>query len=218
MLAQPERHAEVRAHLEAARGVNPLDPETHFQLAGINERTPATQPQALASYLECVRLSPTHALGHVKLGMLYLNTGRAAAALPHLERGVALRPDRVDYRVALGATLARLPGRLKDAIHQLETAVEIAPSHAEAHLNLGNALAASPSTLGRAVGSYETAVRINPNSAVAWHNRGVALTMAGRRLDAERCYENALRLAPGFPSAATKLEQLRQARSPTGQP
>lgn len=42
LLAQPERHAEVRAHLEAARGVNPLDPETHFQLAGIYERTPAT--------------------------------------------------------------------------------------------------------------------------------------------------------------------------------
>jgi Flp pilus assembly protein TadD len=210
LLPQPQRRADALAHLETSRRMNPLDPETHFQLAGVYESSPATQSQALASYAECVRLSPSHALGHVKLGMLLLNSGRITEALPHLEQGVALRPDRVDYRVALGVTLTRLPGRHHEGVLQLETAVSIAPQHAEAHLNLGNALLAAPATVPRAIQHFETALRLNPNAPIAWHNLGVALTIAGRRAEAARCYENALRLAPGFTSAATKLEQLRQ--------
>lgn len=210
LLAHPQRRLEAVSHLETSRRMNPLDPETHFQLAGIYESSPATLSQAMASYAECIRLSPSHALGHVKLGMLLLNAGRVAEALPHLERGVALRPDRVDYRVALGVTLTRLPDKQTEGILQLETALQIAPQHAEAHLNLGNALLAVPGSVPRAIQHYEAALKLNPNAPIAWHNLGVALTMAGRRPEAARCYENALRLAPGFSSAATKLEQLRQ--------
>lgn len=202
----PGRRTEAIAHLEAARRMDPRDSETHYQLglaySGIGDSE--------AHYRECLRLNPAHVMAHARLGALQAQLGRTPEAAEHLERAVRLRPDRLDFRVALGGLLAAIPGRSADAIAELEAAVREAPGHAEARMNLGNAYRAAPGGLPRAIAAYEAAVRLDPRLVGAWYNLGGALMQSGGRdAEARVCYENVLRLAPDFRAAAERLEQLR---------
>jgi hypothetical protein len=63
---------------------------------------------ALDDAQACVRLKPTWAKGHSRLGSCLVKLGRAAEAIPHLECALDLDPDNVDIQqnLAVAKTLA----------------------------------------------------------------------------------------------------------------
>ena len=77
--------------------------------------------------------------GDYWLGRALLETGRAAAALPYLERAGA--SDLADASFQLSRAL-QATGREKEALASLRRAVEISPAHREAILALGRSAAA----------------------------------------------------------------------------
>jgi len=70
------------------------------------------------------------------LGLLRLEDGDAARAVPALERAVALDPDLARARTNLGAALL-LAERPADAVRHLEAAVRLSPDDPAPHGNLG---------------------------------------------------------------------------------
>ncbi len=70
------------------------------------------------------------------LGVLELESGRSADAVPLLERGVALSPESAAKLANLGLAYGQ-SGALKEAADALERALRIQPDLPEASLNLG---------------------------------------------------------------------------------
>jgi tetratricopeptide (TPR) repeat protein len=75
-------------------------------------------------------------------------------------------------------------------------------------MNLGNTLA----DVGRtddAIRELNTAVRLKPGMAAAYFGLGRVLVMQNRQPEAIRCFQEVLRLDPGYPQAREQLDALR---------
>ena len=106
----------------------------------------------------------------------------------------------------LGATLARIPGRLPEAISEYRTALRISPEYADAHFNLGVALSETPGHLPEAIEEYQAALKIKPGKAEAHNNLGLLFAeMPGRLQDAIAEYQAAIRIKPTHAGAHTNL-------------
>jgi tetratricopeptide (TPR) repeat protein len=105
----------------------------------------------------------------------------------------------------LGATLAKIPGRLPEAISEYRTSLRISPDYADAHFNLGVALSETPGHLSEAIQEYQAALRITPNKAEAHNDLGLALAETGRLQDAIAEYKEAIRIKPTHAGAHTNL-------------
>src|SRR5919109_2037110 len=93
----------ARARLEAALAENAASPEAHYLLGvtaeGQNDLSAASSP-----YQNALRLDPTLAHAHDRLGFVLGRLGRTIEALAAFERAVRLAPDFFDARYHLGAT------------------------------------------------------------------------------------------------------------------
>jgi Flp pilus assembly protein TadD len=121
---------------------------------------------------------PDCSVCHSNLGAQLLQQYAYGPAREHLERTLALRPDRHRTRSNYGLALSRL-GEMERALEQLYMAVEHHPSDPDALSNLGGILI-SERRLPEALFYLERAVTARPDHAVARANLGSALTEAGR--------------------------------------
>jgi tetratricopeptide (TPR) repeat protein len=145
-------------------------------------------------YEATLRRNPDAWLAHHNLATILIDAGNPDAALPHIERTLALRPDYPEALSKLGDCLTRL-GRTAEAVPPLERAVQLQPKYAEAQNNLGVTLM----SLGRVDegrSRFETAVRLNPDYATAQRNLGLAFANAGRLGEALPHFERAVQLLP----------------------
>lgn len=209
LLNPPARREEAIRHLLESRRLAPAEPMTAYWLGQAYAGIPGGAPAAIASYRECLRLDPRHALAHAQLGLLLLQAGQPAEALPHVESAVRLRPDRSDFRIMLGALWRETPGRAEEARAMLEQAVREDPQNAMGHLNLANLLLDAPGQQGRAIEAFRAATRLAPHDPLVWYGLGNALIVTrGDRTEARAALERALQLAPNFPPARERLRQL----------
>jgi hypothetical protein len=114
---------------EAAARLAPHDPFTHLMLARLNQVSlePAAVPRALAEYERAAELAPNDYL-------IWVESGRARAALGDLEGGVAtlrraaeLAPNYSQPRWYLGNALLRA-GHTDEAFAELRRAVDADPA------------------------------------------------------------------------------------------
>jgi tetratricopeptide (TPR) repeat protein len=73
---------------------------------------------------------------HYNLGVLYLNAGRAAEALPHLARALQIRPKFSEARLKRAVALAAT-GNSEQAKTELESLTADEPDYADAHYQIG---------------------------------------------------------------------------------
>jgi tetratricopeptide (TPR) repeat protein len=109
--------------------------------------------------------APADADLHDDVAVLYLELGRADAAVTHFEASLRLKPDSAPASFNLGTALA-LAGRLEPARAAFERALQIRPDYSAAHNNLGNVLA----VMGKgdeAIRHFREALRLDPNNAQA---------------------------------------------------
>jgi len=94
------RAAEAREHFTAAAALRPRDPRPRHNLGNVLLELDAVEA-ALAAWREALAIDPDFGESRRALALVLLRTGRAAEALPHLERLAREEPGRADLRAAL---------------------------------------------------------------------------------------------------------------------
>jgi tetratricopeptide (TPR) repeat protein len=113
---------------------------------------------------------------------------------------VRISPRNALGHFNLGASLAKLPGRMPEAIEQYQAALRINPDYAEAHNNLGTVLI-SGGDCAAAIPHFEAAVRVRPDYAGASYNLGFCQMALGNYQAAIPSFEAAIRAQPDFANA-----------------
>jgi tetratricopeptide (TPR) repeat protein len=132
---------------------------------------------------------PAHLLGVIKL-----QRGDAAAALPLIEAALKLEPGAPDVLAVRGNALAML-GRLDEALAQYDALLAAHPARPELHFNRGLALA-SLRRHAEAITAYERALAQRPGYRAAHLNRAAALQALNRHAEAIAGFEAMLAIAP----------------------
>jgi len=94
------RAAEAREHFVAAAALRPRDPRPRHNLGNVLLELDAVEA-ALAAWREALAADPAYTESRRALAFVLLRSGRAAEALPHLERLAREEPGRAEFRAAL---------------------------------------------------------------------------------------------------------------------
>jgi tetratricopeptide (TPR) repeat protein len=150
-----------------------------------------------------VRETPGNAEYRAFLGAAYLEVGRPADAVPHLEEAIRLDPRAAAAHNDLGTALMA-QGRLGDALERFRRAAALAPRDETIQFNLGNALK-NASRFTEAAAAYQRAIALNPAFADAHANMGALLFSRGRGREALPHFERAVALRPNSAVLHTNL-------------
>lgn len=126
------------ALLDKARALRPLDMTVHFNL-GLCLYSMNRYPEATEAFRKVVLINPGYALGWMKLGGMYLHTGKFAEGLACQERAYAMEPDDAQINMALATTLSLFEAD-EEAIRHYRKALAINPDAFEADVGLGHIL------------------------------------------------------------------------------
>ena len=141
-----------------------------------------------------VREEPGNAEYRAFLGGAYVEVGRYADAIPHLNAALKLDDRLAGVHGDLGTALMA-EGRLDVALVHLQRAATLAPKDETMQFNLGNGLKEA----GRAAeagAAYTRALAINPDFADAHANLGDLFFRSGRMREALSHFERAVALRP----------------------
>lgn len=159
-------------------------------------------PEAEAAYRAVLESAPRNADALNLLGVICLQTGRAAEAEQLLTAATQEDASVAAYHDNLGSALAA-QGRIGEAAAAHWRAVKLKPDFAAAHFNLANALDAA----GRdeAEKAFRAALVLRPDYFKAWFNLGNARERRGRHREAAAAFACAVALEPTQPDAHTNL-------------
>jgi tetratricopeptide (TPR) repeat protein len=153
-------------------------------------------------FRQVVALAPDSVRGHSNLGGALLLQGRFAAAIPALERSLALRPTGYGYSNL--ATAYFKQRRFPDAIGAYEQAIEEGDEGYAAWGNLGDAYywsstrrSEAPAAYGRAIELAGERLRVNPQDPEVLCELAKFHAMLGEPELAVEHLDQALSLAPG---------------------
>jgi tetratricopeptide (TPR) repeat protein len=162
--------------------------------------------QAEQLYRQILAAEPAQADAWHCLGVLCLQTGRAADAVEMIGRAVELSPAQAEFYNHLGAALGALE-RHDEAVATLRHAVRLNINSGEAHYNLGTALR-NADKLDDAVVSFRHAIAADPRAAEAHYNLANTLRELKRMDEAEASYRDALAARPNYIKALVNLGNL----------
>lgn len=150
-----------------------------------------------------VRETPGSVPDRVLLGGSYVQAGRFAEALPHLDAALALDPRNAIAESYLGGAYQGL-GRMPEALQHFNRSARLAPGDERAQLNLADALQLS----GRgteAAATYRRAIAINADSVEAHAKLAALLDAAGRLTEALTHLRRIVAIRPGSADAHNDL-------------
>src|SRR4051812_4594581 len=137
------------------------------------------------------------------LGLINLSQAGPDAALPLLERSVALAPGNPEYRSNY-ATALGMRGRYAEAAQEYRRALAVRPAAFAAQLGLASALIALKD-FDAAAGAARQASALDPARPEPYINLAIALTRAGRGKEGIQAAEQGLRRAPDHPGLILQL-------------
>lgn len=150
-------------------------------------------------------------------GTALLHQGKAARAVPLLEKAYALNPAHVDTAVNLsGAYILTNKFRLAEPI--LETLAEVQPDNAMIWTNLGAAYLGNP-ILAReeqqlkAIAAFEQALAADPNAPHVAYNIGLIYRDRGENEKAVHWFKQAVQTNPLDTDAEKLIHRLEQKES-----
>jgi tetratricopeptide (TPR) repeat protein len=189
---------------------------THIDESG-NDSPPVllerfTSPDRAANIPEFVKL-PGDAIADIReqfldaysflrAGMANEHTGDHTGAERAYRRGLAIAPENVELRNALGWTLFQ-DGRTAEAVAEYEQALSTNPDHVKSHNNLALALV-ELGRLDEAAGHFETSLRLEPKAEI-YSDLGFIMARLGKSDEALADYQKALELDPSCVSAHFNL-------------
>ncbi len=150
--------------------------------------------------------SPSSFMAHTNLGLLLVNSGRAAEGVQHFERSLALKPDNVQALLNL-ARVDEQAGRFDDAAARLREAHRIDPADTVVLINLGTALTKA-GRFEEAIATYRDELRLgSPDDYLAHNGLGAALLQSGRLAEAIDHFRETVRLRPDYEHGRANLER-----------
>jgi Flp pilus assembly protein TadD len=152
--------------------------------------------EAIAHYVEALRIKPYFAEAHINLGNALVRQEKYQEAMDHYTESLRIMPNSAKAHSNLGVALVRQE-RYQEAIAHYAEALRIKSDYADAHYNLGNALALQKK-YQEAIAHFAEALRIIPDFAEAHFSLGwVYLTVGNRGLAMEE-YEVLKKIDPGL--------------------
>jgi tetratricopeptide (TPR) repeat protein/4-amino-4-deoxy-L-arabinose transferase-like glycosyltransferase len=137
------------------------------------------------------------------LGLMLVQSGRPAEAVPLLLKAIALAPSYASPRLTMGVAYLRM-NKTAEALRYLQEAVRLAPDLVDTHMNLGLALVQA----GRpdeAVLELQRAVELAPEIPDSHNYLAAALDRTGDVRQAIAEYQKALALKPDYVDAHNNL-------------
>ena len=210
-----ELHSEVGGYLlQRGRGAAPvpflvkavaaapglLEPRLRLVRAYLLDRK---IQEARDAALEAVAMAPGEADACIALGRTYEAAGEPAAALPHYESAVKLRPKRAAFQVDLGFCLAKLR-KWKESEKALRTALKLEEGNLEARLHLGWVLNHEGDLAG-ALAEYVAILKVRPDDERALFNAGDISVLLGKSKEADRFLGRLLAVNPAHSEASRLL-------------
>ena len=215
----PPPSAEPSAESSAASVPTPaFEPTTALDStrAGSAKFSAGDFESAKNDFQTAVERNPNDAEARNNLGQTLLRLSRPGEALPHLERAVALAPDKWAYRFNLANAVGQL-GQWDRAIKEYRGALTIFPSDYATQYNLALAIY-KKGDAAASIPEFEKAIALAPSEASFHFSLAMALEKAGRVSDALREYRQFLDMDPlGSDAAKVKAHiELLNAPQPSG--
>ena len=168
---------------------------------------------AEAGYRKVLAASPQNADALHLLGVLEIQRGNYADAIPLIQQAIAQNNSAWSYHSNLAYALQEA-NRLDEAIASYQQAVMLAPFSASLYSNLATAYE-QQGNYEEAELHYLKALEIDPGYAEAHYNLGNLRRKQERYDDAIRCYEQAVRCRPDYSEAHANLANLLQDQGQT---
>jgi serine/threonine protein kinase/Flp pilus assembly protein TadD len=196
---------EATSYLRAANAQFAASPVGRNNL-GVALAAAGKLDEASAEYREAISLAPSFALPHYNLGLLLDNQGKHQEAEAELREAVRLRPDEASFHAGLGEFLL---GRQRplDAVSAYTRAALLAPEDFVIQSRSVEALRQA-NQLPIAEAGCKTALAKKPDDAVLHRALGDILATQGNFDDAQRAYQQSLRLNPQQQLAYLRLGTL----------
>ena len=140
------------------------------------------------------RNAPDNAEARGFLGGAYVEVGRFAEAIPHLEAAIRLGDKSSGVHNYLGAAAMSM-GRLPDAVAHFRRAVAASPRDEVMHFNLGTALT-DLNRADEAEAAFKRSIAANPEYVDAYRNLAALLLSRGRLKEALPHFHRAVELNP----------------------
>jgi tetratricopeptide (TPR) repeat protein len=189
-----------------------------LDLLGILRAQQQRNSEANNIFERVIKLKPDYASAHIDLGLLYIQMGEADKAIPELEEGVHLAPERTDATAALAGTLrdeahsasAQDPEK---ALSLLLRARKLAPNDPDVPFDLGM-VELRMSLFPDAADAFQQALNLRSNDAPAIYGLGRAFMELAKFQDAHDQFVRYVALRPddasghyalGMSSAALQL-------------
>jgi tetratricopeptide (TPR) repeat protein len=152
--------------------------------------------RALEWINKAIAREPGNALYRKNAAVTLVQLGRRVEAIAAYEKALALNPDFLEARIALGGLLTDLESH-NEAIALLLEAAKRQPDSDDAWVQLGRALQHA-GRQAEAVECYTKAIALNPAQNLAYNNLGVLFDRAGEVDQAVRQFELAVEKNPDY--------------------
>jgi len=189
-----------------------LDPENLKALVNLGEIRDGRgeREKAFDAYRRAASVAPRFALVQVNLGNVALELKRFDVAEEALRKAVALGANPPGLHFDLGV-VAEQGGQPAVAAREYRAEVEAHPESFKAWVNLG-LLERQAGRADDALAAFERAARAGTNEMAGPYLMAETLVGMGRRAEAERWAQEALRRSPGEPRVQQLLRRIRGPR------
>jgi Tfp pilus assembly protein PilF len=200
------RYADAAELFGAYAAAHPRSVSGQYML-GLSAWKAGDRGRAQEALLRAVELDSSHVKARTNLSRVLLEQGRAADALPHMEKAVALAPSSHEVWRVLGNVRSEL-GRSAEAIEAYRHALIRNEQDAWSMNNYGLVLI-QQGRYEEAVPPLARAVELVPGSPVFLNNLGVALERTGELGAAASVFAAAVEADSTFTKAKISLDRLQ---------
>ena len=205
------KNAEAQKYFERALKMRASYPDTlanSWNNLGLIAGREGRLDDAVAYFLEALRLSPNHRIALNNLGGAYRQQKKWEEAKKVYERVLSLNPFDADANYGLGMVYAQLDDTTR-AFELLEQALKAKPDYPEAFNNLG-ILYLRTQRRDEAVASFEKAIEASPDFDQPYLNLARVHLIEGDKEAARAILEKLLARKPAHPTASQMLQEIDQ--------
>jgi tetratricopeptide (TPR) repeat protein len=193
------RLQDAETDLQSILSASPEDYQA-LDLLAIVRAQQRREPEAEQIFLRVVKAHPDFASAHIDLGFLYLQMGEPEKAVPELQEGLRLAPERTEAASALVGiwreqARAALSSDPEKALSLLLQARKIAPADADVQFEFGM-VALRMNLLPDAVTAFQETLKLRPDDPQAVYGLGRTFMQQAKYDDARQQFVRYCALRP----------------------
>jgi tetratricopeptide (TPR) repeat protein len=207
--------SKVKAEFERAVALNPRYVEARYGLVQVYAAAPGIMGGSFEKAFEQAReikaLDPI--VGHRAYAFIYTQQKKPDLAKKEYADAIREQPDSAKAHSFLGQYLANTERDYAAAFAEFETAVKLDPNYMPAYYQIGRAAGLANANLARGEEALKKYLAYAPKEnepplANAHYNLGAVYEKEGRKAEAARAYQAALKLNPSLKQASEALKRV----------